>query len=365
MVRRRRTHKDEEEASSPNEEEEEEESPVKRRRAAAKRKATPAKKREKKIKEPEEVAVAVPPPPPVDVQPYPDQFVISFWNLNGIRAISKRTDGNGSTALIRFVAQQQPDILCLNETKIHSTQASDFADVLDGYTGIFVCSQKKGYAGVATYVKKGVKVTYESAGLGIGDHDTEGRVQTLLVESTKVPTPFYVVNTYVVNAGQGLVRLSYKVDSFNKDLFAYLNRLKQKHPVVWSGDLNVAHEEIDIWNSKGNQKSAGHTPQERQSFGDFLKQGQWTDVFRHLYPTRVQYTYWSTRHPANYELDRGWRLDYFVSSDKLVSYCRDVLTYKSVRGSDHCPIVLLLGGSGPAAETRKEPEAAPVEKEVA
>lgn len=271
------------------------------------------------------------------------EFKISFWNLNGIRAVLKpHSSFNDAPALQKYVEAEAPDILCMNETRIHDTQTHDYTNILPGYKGYFVSSQKKGYAGVATFVRHGVNATLEKKGLGHTTHDTEGRVQTFFVTPSNEVPPFYLVNTYVVNAGRGLVRLDYKVKNFNKDLYDYLNSLREKHPVVWTGDLNVAHQEIDIWNSKGNQKSAGHTPEERKSFGDFLLKSAWVDAFRHLYPRKIQYTYWSAMQPSNLVNNRGWRLDYFVLSKEFLPFCRDIYTRDLVRGSDHCPVVAVF-----------------------
>ncbi|XP_053990840.1 uncharacterized protein LOC128882968 isoform X2 [Hylaeus volcanicus] len=264
------------------------------------------------------------------------EFKISVWNVNGIRSVLKPNALFDNTApLLAYIEKEEPDVFCINETKIH-------AELIDQFKGYFVCSEKKGYAGVATFIHTNVTAELIQEGLGDAEHDAEGRSQTFrITPSGNIPS-FYLVNTYVVNAGQGLTRLHYKITSYNKKLFNYLNELCQSHPVIWAGDLNVAHEEIDIWNSKGNQKSSGHTPQERLSFHEFLKDGKWFDVFRKLNPQKIQYTYWSAMQRQNLEKNRGWRIDYFVVTNDIFSHVHEMFTRDFVRGSDHCPIVLTL-----------------------
>ena len=258
-----------------------------------------------------------------------DTIKISSWNINGLRSIL------GKNEIENYVNKEKPDILCLNETKVDK-------EVLDTEqigkkmpTGYFqywnCCKCSKGYSGVAIFSK--YKPLSVKADLGIPEHDQEGRTLTLEFEK------FYLVSCYVPNAGEKLVRLSYRTKKWDIAFKDYLNELKKKKHVILCGDLNVAHHEIDISNPKGNLKSAGFTVEEREEFTNLLKTG-WVDSFRELYPKEVKYSYWSMRSNARAS-NKGWRLDYFVvDSEGFKKGVKDSVINNTVFGSDHCPIEL-------------------------
>lgn len=242
------------------------------------------------------------------------------WNVNGLRACM----GKG---FLEFVAAEQPDLLCLQETKMQQGQA----DVpLDGYTEYWNSAEKKGYSGVALFAKKAPQaVTY---GIGIDEHDHEGRVITADCGD------FYLVTVYTPNAQDGLKRLDYRMrweDAFR----AYLLRLDAEKPVVVCGDLNVAHQEIDLKNPKTNRKNAGFSDEERAKMTDLLAAG-FTDTFRKFYPDRTDaYSWWSYRFHAR-EKNAGWRIDYFLVSDRFAARVTRPDILSEVYGSDHCPVLL-------------------------
>jgi exodeoxyribonuclease III len=191
----------------------------------------------------------------------------------------------------------------------------------------------KGYSGTAVFTKeKPISVRF-----GIQQeekHNEEGRVITLEYDK------YYLVNAYVPNAGEGLRRLQYRIDSWEKDMCQYLCHLQQEKPVIYAGDLNVAHQEIDIYEPKGHEKHAGFTPQERQKFTDLLQCG-FVDAFRYLHPHQQSFTYWSKRARAK-QRNHGWRLDYFVLSQRLVPCLLQCETFENIYISDHCPLMLHL-----------------------
>ena len=244
------------------------------------------------------------------------------WNVNGLRACL----GKG---FLEFVQAEQPDILALQETKMQPEQV--FFD-LPGYQMFFNSAEKKGYSGTAVFVKK--KPLSVSFGMGIEEHDHEGRVIT-----AEYPG-FYFVTVYTPNSQDGLRRLAYRMiweDAF----LAYLKGLDEKKPVIVCGDLNVAHEEIDIKNPKSNRMNAGFTDEERAKMTVLLSNG-FADTFRRLYPdARDRYSWWSYRFHAR-ENNAGWRIDYFLVSERLMEKVRDSLILNDVYGSDHCPVALLL-----------------------
>ena len=241
------------------------------------------------------------------------------WNVNGFRAVLEK-------GFAEFFEEQGADIFALQETKMQPGQA-DFAP--DGYEQYFYSAERKGYSGTAVFTKhKPISVRY---GLGIPEHDTEGRVITLEYES------FYFVTAYVPNAKEGLARLPYRME-WEDALRSYLQELDRCKPVVYCGDLNVAHEEIDLKNPKSNRGNPGFSDEERAKFGELLDTG-FTDTFRALYPTRVTYSWWSYRFQAR-QKNAGWRIDYFLVSARLMEQTRDALIYDQVTGSDHCPVGL-------------------------
>ena len=244
------------------------------------------------------------------------------WNVNGLRACM----GKG---FLDFLKASDADIVCLQETKMQREQA-DF--IIGGYEEYWNSAEKKGYSGTAVFTKKPpLSVSY---GIGIPEHDTEGRIIT-----AEFPD-FFLVNVYTPNSQQELARLPYRMqweDAFRD----YLKTLDQKKPLIVCGDMNVAHEEIDLKNPKTNRKNAGFTDEERQKMTELLSSG-FIDTFRLLYPdTEGVYSWWSYRFHAR-EKNAGWRIDYFLVSDRLKGRVSDSRIDTDVFGSDHCPIELIL-----------------------
>lgn len=244
------------------------------------------------------------------------------WNVNGLRACV----GKG---FLDFIAQAQADFICIQETKL---QAGQIALEIEGYEQYWNYAEKKGYSGTAIFCRQTpLSVRY---GLGIAAHDTEGRVITLEYAD------FFLVNVYTPNAQQGLARLDYRM-AWEDDFRAYLLALDAQKPVVLCGDLNVAHEEIDLKNPKSNRGNAGFSDEERAKMTVLLQSG-FCDSFRALYPDRAgAYSWWSYRFNARAN-NAGWRIDYFIISQRLRPRLRDSLIYPEVMGSDHCPVGLLL-----------------------
>lgn len=244
------------------------------------------------------------------------------WNVNGIRACCEK-------GFLDFFQEADADIFCLQETKL---QAGQIELALEGYHQYWNYAQKKGYSGTALFSKKEpLSVNY---GIGIEAHDTEGRVITAEYET------FYVVTVYTPNAQEGLKRLAYRMEW--EDAFrSYLKQLEADKPVIFCGDLNVAHQEIDLKNPKTNQKNAGFTKEERGQFTALLEAG-FVDTFRYFYPEQEGiYSWWSYRFQARSK-NAGWRIDYFLVSDSLKPYLKDSCIYTQVAGSDHCPVGLIM-----------------------
>ena len=244
------------------------------------------------------------------------------WNVNGLRACC----GKGFEEIFN---RMDADFFCLQETKM---QAGQLDLQFMGYQSFWNYAEKKGYSGTAIYTKhQPLSVNY---GIGIEEHDQEGRVITLEMES------FYLITVYVPNSQDGLRRLDYRMvweDAF----LAYLKKLEEKKPVVVCGDLNVAHQEIDLKNPKSNRKNAGFTDEEREKFSRWLDAG-FIDTFRYFYPEQKDiYSWWSYRFKAR-EKNAGWRIDYFVTSVSLKDKLVDAKIHTDVLGSDHCPVELLL-----------------------
>ena len=238
------------------------------------------------------------------------------WNVNGFRAVL----GKGFADIF---ASLDADIFCLQETKMQVGQA-DFAP--DGYHSYWFSAEKKGYSGTAVFTKaEPLSVRY-----GIdGKHTDEGRVITLEFDK------FYFVTAYVPNAQDGLKRIDYRME-FEDDMRAYLSALDGQKPVVYCGDLNVAHHEIDIKNAKANIGNAGFSDEERGKMTELLAAG-FADSFRRLHPDSVKYSWWSYRFRAR-ENNAGWRLDYFLVSERLMPSVSEASIHTSVMGSDHCPV---------------------------
>ena len=244
------------------------------------------------------------------------------WNVNGLRAIVKKNFSEVFEAL-------DADFFCLQETKLQEGQIE--LD-LPGYHQYWNYAEKKGYSGTAIFAKEpALSVCY---GLGIEEHDTEGRVITL-----EYPE-FFLITCYTPNSQNELRRLDYRM-TWEDAFLAYLTELKQQKPVILCGDLNVAHKNIDIKNWKTNQKSAGFTPEEREKFSTLLAAG-FTDTFRYFYPDAEGiYSWWSYRFNAR-KNNAGWRIDYFVVSDDLNERLLDAKIHTDIIGSDHCPVELDL-----------------------
>lgn len=243
------------------------------------------------------------------------------WNVNGLRACL-------SKGLLDFISKEDPDIIAFEETKMQPEQLSvDF----EGYHMYMNSAERKGYSGTLVLTKKEpLAVTFDIEG---EDHPKEGRVITLEFED------FYFVAAYVPNSKDGLLRLPYRLH-WEEDLRKHLVSLDKKKPVIYTGDLNVAHEEIDLKNPDTNHFNAGFSDEERDAFSKLLALG-FKDTYRELYPETVKYSWWSYRMRAR---DRGigWRIDYFVVSDRLMEKVEDALIYDDVFGSDHCPVGLLI-----------------------
>ncbi len=243
------------------------------------------------------------------------------WNLNGIRAVAKK-------GLIDIIHGLDADVICFQETKAQDDQVLEALNGLEGYEVHSYSAIKKGYSGTAILSKE--KPLSVEVGLGIEEHDTEGRLITAEFEN------YYLLTTYVPNSQGGLKRLPYRMQ-WDADLLAHMQELEKKKPVIVCGDMNVAHQPIDIKNPKANfNKSAGYTEQEIGGMDNFLKAG-FTDSFRHFYPSEVKYSWWSYRMSAR-DRNIGWRLDYFLVSDKVIDQAKDAFILNDVFGSDHCPV---------------------------
>ena len=244
------------------------------------------------------------------------------WNVNGLRACADKGFAEAFKAL-------DADFFCLQETKMQEGQL-DLS--FEGYRSYWNYAEKKGYSGTAIYTKhEPIAVTY---GLGIDEHDHEGRVITL-----EMPT-FYLVNVYTPNSQEELRRLDYRM-KWDDDFRNYLLELNAKKPVIVCGDMNVAHEEIDLRNPKTNRRNAGFTDEEREKMTLLLNAG-FTDTFRYFYPDMAnQYSWWSYRFHAR-EKNAGWRIDYFLTSKSLDDKLKAARIHSEIFGSDHCPVELTI-----------------------
>ena len=243
------------------------------------------------------------------------------WNVNGLRACEGKGFGEQFKAL-------DADFFCLQETKMQEGQL-DLQ--FPGYDSYWNYAEKKGYSGTAIFTRhQPLSVSY---GMGIEEHDHEGRVITLEMND------FFLVTCYTPNSQDGLRRLDYRM-KWEDDFRDYLLKLDAQKPVIVCGDLNVAHEEIDLKNPKTNRRNAGFTDEEREKMTVLLNSG-FTDTFRSLYPAQVTYSWWSYRFHAR-EKNAGWRIDYFLISDRLKDRLADAIIHTDVMGSDHCPVELVL-----------------------
>ena len=244
------------------------------------------------------------------------------WNVNGLRACAGKGFADTFHAL-------DADCFCLQETKM---QAGQLDLAFDGYQSFWNYAEKKGYSGTAIYTRlTPLNVTY---GIGISQHDNEGRVITLEFEQ------FFLVTVYTPNSQDGLRRLDYRME-WETDFLEYIKRLDAKKPVIVCGDMNVAHQEIDLKHPKSNRRNAGFTDEERDKFSALLSAG-FIDTFRFFYPDATDiYSWWSYRFHAR-ENNAGWRIDYFVCSERLKDQLVDAKIHTEVMGSDHCPVELIL-----------------------
>ncbi len=242
---------------------------------------------------------------------------IISWNVAGLRACLDK-------GLDKFFEEEKADIYCFQETKVTEEQ-NPFHPFL--YKEFLFPAEKKGYSGTAIYTKEEpISVKY---GIGVEEYDKEGRTITLEYSD------FYIINSYVPNSKKELERLDSRME-FEEIIKKYLNELKKKKTVIYCGDLNVAHEEIDIKNPKTNRRSAGFTDEERQKMTELLDSG-FIDTYRYFNPTEVKYTWWSYMRQARAK-DIGWRLDYFIVNKEFINKIKSVKIYSDVLGSDHCPI---------------------------
>ena len=241
------------------------------------------------------------------------------WNVNGLRAIMGKN-------FMEFFKEIDADCFCLQETKL---QEGQIEMDLPGYHQYWCYADKKGYSGTASFTKKEpLSVRY---GIGIDEHDHEGRVITLEFED------FYLITVYVPNSQDELRRLDYRM-KWEDDFKTYLKELEKTKPVIFCGDLNVAHKEIDLKNPKTNRRNAGFTDEERGKMSALLDDG-FIDTFRYFYPEEVVYSWWSYRFRAR-EKNTGWRIDYFICSEALKDRLKDAKIHTEVMGSDHCPVEL-------------------------
>ncbi len=244
------------------------------------------------------------------------------WNVNGLRACMDK-------GFMDFFKEMDADVFCLQETKL---QAGQIEMDLSGYYQYWNYAEKKGYSGTAMFTKKEpLRVTY---GIGVEEHDHEGRVITAEFEE------YFVVTVYTPNSQRELARLEYRM-TWEEAFLNYIKNLDAKKPVIFCGDLNVAHKEIDLKNPKTNHKNAGFTDEERNCFSKVLENG-FVDTFRYFYPDMKDiYSWWSYMFQARAK-NAGWRIDYFVTSERLNEKLEDAKIHTTVMGSDHCPVELLL-----------------------
>lgn len=248
---------------------------------------------------------------------------IISWNINGVRAITKKD-------FFDDISQLDPDVLCLQETKAQDKEVEKALLNMTDYHQYYNSAERKGYSGITILSKtKPISVTND---MGVAEHDTEGRVQCAEFDD------FYLVNVYVPNSGKELVRLDYR-KKWDTDFLSYLENLKKLKPVILCGDLNVAHQAIDLKNDKANyNKVAGYTQTEIDGMDNLLNSG-FLDSFRYFHPEKIAYTFWSYRFKSR-ERNTGWRIDYFLVSKLLVDKMNKVEILSEYYGSDHCPIQL-------------------------
>ena len=249
------------------------------------------------------------------------------WNINGIRAAIRKGFGE-------FLQTKKPDIICLQEVKIDDVMRArenfDFPD----YEEYWNSADRPGYSGTATFIKSSLKLKPKyTTGVGVEKFDTEGRTQTLEFDK------FYLVNIYFPNTRRDLSRLDFKIE-FNNALLKHVKKLEKSKPVIITGDLNVAHEEIDLARPKENDGNAGFHPEERKWMTKFLGSG-FIDTFRFLHPKTIKYSWWTYRSFAR-KRNVGWRIDYFCVSERLKNKIKKAEIWNDIDGSDHCPVMLKI-----------------------
>lgn len=245
------------------------------------------------------------------------------WNVNGLRACVQK-------GFLDYFKSADADIFCIQETKLQEGQIQ--LDELDGYNQYWNYAEKKGYSGVAMFTK--IEPISVSNGMGVEEYDTEGRLITAEFSD------FYLITCYTPNSQQELKRLDFRV-KWENELRKYIAELEKIKPVILCGDLNVAHQEIDLKNPKTNRKNAGFTDEEREEMTKFLNQG-YIDTFRYLHPDITgEYSWWSYRFKAR-EKNAGWRIDYFIVSEKLKDRVDSASIHQEIFGSDHCPVELII-----------------------
>lgn len=244
------------------------------------------------------------------------------WNVNGIRAIAKK-------GFIEWVKNENPDILCIQETKASEEQLEENLKNIDGYYSYFASAEKKGYSGTAIYTKlKPISVKFS----GFSEFDSEGRVLIAEYEN------FNLINCYFPNSQEAGKRIDYKIEFCNKIIEISEEMIKNGKKVIICGDYNIAHKEIDLTNPKQNEKNPGYLPEERNWMEFFTNKG-YIDTFRYFYPNEIKYSWWSYRTRAR-EKNIGWRIDYFCVSDNMKLDIKNADILNEITGSDHCPVML-------------------------
>ena len=260
---------------------------------------------------------------------YHNAMKIVSWNVNGIRAVHK--NGYFDT----FLKELPSDIICFQETKAREEQLSEEIRNIPGYTSYFNHhKEKKGYAGVAMYVKEGISYKNIIYGTGNEKFDIEGRIIGAEFEN------FVLLNIYFPNGGMGPDRLDFKL-RFYDDFLQYIENLRANgKSIIFTGDLNVAHEEIDLKHPKANENTSGFLPEERAWFDELMHLG-YIDIWRHLHPNEIKYSWWNQRFRAR-QTNAGWRIDYFIITPDLLPFVKDAEIHNEIFGSDHCPVSLTL-----------------------
>jgi exodeoxyribonuclease III len=257
---------------------------------------------------------------------------IIAWNINGIKSLMKKDD------LYNLIKKEKPNIICFGETKISCpfiNVQEELKEKIKGYKYRYwsPCLIKNGYSGTAIFSKK--KPLNVTLGMNIEEHDNEGRLITLEYDN------FYLVHVYTPNSGRALARLDYRVNNWDVKFRKYIKKLNKTKPTIVCGDLNVAHQEIDISNPKGNKKNSGFTKEERESFDKLLSEADLIDTYRYLNPEKVEYSFWTYMFNAR-KKNKGWRIDYFLVPEKIKKSVKYSLILTDVEGSDHAPIALKI-----------------------